>query len=104
MLAATIVCRVYAAARFASHISAQQQVAGGRRQRLGARRELMHRRLVVVAFVVAITLVLVYPYPIGSAPHAIAAQDATPAAASPVAASEDFSGLVDIGGRSLYLE
>src|SRR5829696_3627333 len=103
MLAATIVCRVYAAARFASLISAQQQVASGRRQRLGARREFMHRRLVVVAFVFAITLVLICPYPIGSAPHAIAAQDATPAA-SPVAASEDFSGLVDIGGRSLYLE
>ena len=33
----------------------------------------------------------------------IAAQSATPAA-SPVPASGDFAGLVDIGGRKLYLE
>ena len=32
------------------------------------------------------------------------AQSPTPAASSPAAASGDFSGLVDIGGRSLYLE
>ena len=32
------------------------------------------------------------------------AQSATPAVASPVPASGDFAGLVDIGGRSLYLE
>ena len=37
-------------------------------------------------------------------PLPAAAQSATPAAASPAAASGDFSGLVDIGGRSLYLE
>lgn len=35
---------------------------------------------------------------------ALAAQDATPGAASPIPASGDFAGLVDIGGRSLYLE
>jgi len=64
----------------------------------------MHRRPVVVAFVFAITFVLVCPFPIGPAPHAIAAQVATPAVASPAAASGDFAGLVDVGGRSLYLE
>jgi pimeloyl-ACP methyl ester carboxylesterase len=32
------------------------------------------------------------------------AQDATPTASSPVATGGDFAGLVDIGGRSLYLE
>jgi len=33
------------------------------------------------------------------------ARSATPAAGSPVAAaSDDFAGLIDIGGRSLYLE
>ena len=37
-------------------------------------------------------------------PIPVVAQSATPAAASPVAASGDFAGLVDIGGRSLYLE
>jgi pimeloyl-ACP methyl ester carboxylesterase len=31
-------------------------------------------------------------------------QDATPAAASPTTATGDFAGLVDIGGRSLWLE
>lgn len=40
---------------------------------------------------------------IGSAPQATAAQAATPAVASPMATG-DFSGLVDIGGRKLYLE
>jgi pimeloyl-ACP methyl ester carboxylesterase len=35
---------------------------------------------------------------------AVAAQDATPVAASPVPAIGDFAGLVDIGGRSIYLE
>jgi hypothetical protein len=64
----------------------------------------MHRRPVVVAFVFAMTFVLVCPFPIGPAPHATAAQVATPAVASPAAASGDFAGLVDIGGRSLYLE
>ncbi len=32
------------------------------------------------------------------------AQSATPAVASPIPASGDFSGLVDIGGRKIYLE
>ena len=65
----------------------------------------MHRHPVVLAFVLAIAFVLVCPFPIGPAPHATAAQDATPAVASPSAASGDFAGLVDIGGgRSLYLE
>jgi pimeloyl-ACP methyl ester carboxylesterase len=65
----------------------------------------MHRRPVTVAFVFAITFVLVCPFPIGPAPHATAAQVATPAVASPSAASGDFAGLVDIGaGRRLYLE
>lgn len=32
------------------------------------------------------------------------AQDASPVVASPIPASGDFAGLVDIGGRSLYLE
>ena len=35
---------------------------------------------------------------------AAVAHSATPAAATPVAASGDFAGLVDIGGRRLYLE
>jgi pimeloyl-ACP methyl ester carboxylesterase len=39
-----------------------------------------------------------------SLPIPALAQSATPAASSPSAASGDFSGLVDIGGRSLYLE
>ena len=40
---------------------------------------------------------------INAAP-ALAAQDATPGVASPIPASGDFAGLVDIGGRSIYLE
>jgi pimeloyl-ACP methyl ester carboxylesterase len=64
----------------------------------------MHRRPVVVAFVVAITFVLVCPFPIGPAPDASAAQVATPAVGEPTTASGDFAGLVDIGGRALYLE
>jgi pimeloyl-ACP methyl ester carboxylesterase len=39
----------------------------------------------------------------GAAP-VMAAQGATPVAASPIPASGDFAGLVDIGGRSIYLE
>jgi pimeloyl-ACP methyl ester carboxylesterase len=38
------------------------------------------------------------------APLPTLAQSATPAVASPSAASGDFSGLVDIGGRKIYLE
>ena len=39
-----------------------------------------------------------------SLPIPVVAQSATPAAASPVVTTGDFGGLVDIGGRSLYLE
>ena len=38
------------------------------------------------------------------APLPVLAQSATPVASVPSAASGDFAGLVDIGGRSLYLE
>jgi pimeloyl-ACP methyl ester carboxylesterase len=37
-------------------------------------------------------------------PIPVMAQSATPAASSPSAASGDFAGLVDIGGRKIYLE
>src|SRR5215216_5972112 len=89
VVAATIVPGVYAAARYASLLSAQQHVAGGQRPRPGARRELMHRRLVLVAFVFAITFVLVCPFPLGPVPRATAAQSATPGVASVVPASGD---------------
>jgi pimeloyl-ACP methyl ester carboxylesterase len=52
------------------------------------------RRIPVIALIV---MTLSLPIP-------ALAQSATPAASSPSAASGDFSGLVDIGGRSLYLE
>ena len=39
-----------------------------------------------------------------TAPLPTLAQSATPSAATPSAASGDFAGLVDIGGRKLYLE
>src|SRR5918993_5106831 len=52
------------------------------------------RRIPVIALIV---LTLALPIP-------AMAQSPTPAASSPAAASGDFSGLVDIGGRSLYLE
>ena len=52
------------------------------------------RRIPVIALIV---MTLTLPIP-------VLAQSATPAASSPSAASGDFSGLVDIGGRSLYLE
>ena len=52
------------------------------------------RRIPVIALIV---LTLALPIP-------ALAQSATPAASSPSAASGDFAGLVDIGGRSLYLE
>ncbi len=39
-----------------------------------------------------------------SVPMSALAQSATPAASSPTAASGDFAGLVDIGGRKIYLE
>ena len=51
----------------------------------------------LIPVLVLITLLLSVPIPAG-------AQSATPAAASPVAASGDFAGLVDIGGgREMYL-
>ena len=59
----------------------------------------MDRRPVISAFVLFLAGIL----PAGPASQATAAQGATLAAASPVAAG-DFSGLVDIGGRKLYLE
>ena len=64
----------------------------------------MHRHPVVSALVLATALAFVGTFTVGLAPHATAAQDATPAVASPTAASADFARLVDIGGRSLYLE
>ena len=63
----------------------------------------MHRHPVVSAFVFATVLALVGAFAVGRAPHANAARTATPAAASPVATG-DVAGLVDIGGRSLWLE
>lgn len=36
--------------------------------------------------------------------HSLPAQQPSPAAASPVAMSGNFSGLVDIGGRKIFLE
>jgi hypothetical protein len=59
----------------------------------------MDRRPVISAFVLFLAGIL----PAGPASQATAAQGATLAAASPVAAG-DFSGLVDIGGRKPYLE
>jgi pimeloyl-ACP methyl ester carboxylesterase len=56
---------------------------------------------VISAIVLATALALVGAF-VGPAPHATAAQAAAPAA-SP-AATGDFAGLVDIGGRNLYLE
>ena len=52
--------------------------------------------LVLVLVLGLVTLLLNLPLP-------VVAQPATPAAPA-VAASGDFAGLVDIGGRSLYLE
>src|SRR4051794_16189999 len=52
------------------------------------------RRIHVMALIV---LLLSLPTP-------AMAQGATPEVSSPSAASGDFAGLVDIGGRSLYLE
>src|SRR5689334_1765842 len=53
--------------------------------------------------IAAIVLLLAATLPAGPASHAIAAQGTVSASASPVATG-DFSGLVDIGGRKLYLE
>lgn len=60
----------------------------------------MHRHPVVSAFALALVGILV----IGPLPRDSAAQAAAQATAWPLAASGDFAGLVDIGGRSLYLE
>ncbi len=60
----------------------------------------MDRHPAISAFVLFF-LVVILP---GPASQATAAQGATLAAASPVAAAGDFSGLIDIGGRKLYLE
>ena len=59
----------------------------------------MDRHPVMSAFV----LIFVGIVSAGEASQATAAQGATTSAASPLAAG-DFSGLVDIGGRKLYLE
>ena len=59
----------------------------------------MDRHPVISAFV----LFLVGSLPAGPASQINAAQGATTSAASPLAVG-DFSGLVDIGGRKLYLE
>jgi pimeloyl-ACP methyl ester carboxylesterase len=64
----------------------------------------MHQHPVVSAFVLATVLALVGAAALGPLPRGTAAQDATGAIASPLAASGDFAGLVDIGGRSVYLE
>ena len=48
-------------------------------------------------------LLALFALVVSTAP-AMAAQDATPGLASPIPASGDFAGMVDIGGRSLYLE
>ena len=52
------------------------------------------QRILVIALIVLML----------SLPITAMAQSATPVAASPSAASGDFAGLVDIGGRNLYLE
>ena len=63
----------------------------------------MHGHPVVVTFFLVLTLVGTLA--VCPASQATAAQDATPAVASPSAASGDFAELVDIGGgRHLYLE
>jgi hypothetical protein len=69
VVVATIVCGVYAAARYASLLSAQQNVAGSRRLWLGARRDPMHRRPAAVAFVIAIALDLVITFAVGRTGH-----------------------------------
>jgi pimeloyl-ACP methyl ester carboxylesterase len=64
----------------------------------------MHRHPVIPAIVLVVVFVLVAPFAVSPAPHATAAQDATPATGDAAAVGGDFAGLVDIGGRSLYLE
>ena len=59
----------------------------------------MDRHPVISAFVLPLVGIL----SAGAASQATAPQGATPAVASPVA-DGDFSRLVDIGGRKLYVE
>src|SRR4051812_46940539 len=68
----------------------------------GRERWLPNRRLPMNRMPVIVLLVLMMCQPISAL-----AQSTTPAApepSSPTTASGDFAGLVDIGGRSLYLE
>ena len=64
----------------------------------------MYRHPVVSAIALATMLALVGIFAIGPWPRGSAAQEASGASASPLAGSGDFADLVDIGGRSLYLE
>jgi pimeloyl-ACP methyl ester carboxylesterase len=64
----------------------------------------MHWHPVVPAFALATVLALVGALTFGPLPRGSAAHAATGATASPLAAGGDFAGLVDIGGRSVYLE
>src|SRR3954466_7740637 len=57
------------------------------------------RRFPMQRIPVIVLIVLILSLPITAM-----AQSATPLAASPSAASGDFAGLVDIGGRNIYLE
>jgi pimeloyl-ACP methyl ester carboxylesterase len=63
----------------------------------------VYRLPVISAFVLTTVLALVGTLPVVPGRQATATQAAATAGASPVAKG-DFSGLVDIGGRSLYLE
>jgi hypothetical protein len=83
----------------AAHPSAKQHGFWGRQRGSGSRENIMERHPVTSAFV----LFLVGILPADPASQATAAQGAISSAGSPVAAG-DFSGLVDIGGRKLYLE
>src|SRR5215212_393398 len=71
---------------------------------VGTRRVGMYRHPVVSAIALATMLALVGIFAIGPWPRGSAAQEASGASASPLAGSGDFADLVDIGGRSLYLE
>ena len=63
----------------------------------------MPRHPVISACVLVTVLALVDTFAVGLAPHA-AAQDATPAVASTIPDSGDFAGLIDIGGRQMFLQ
>jgi hypothetical protein len=64
----------------------------------------MYRHPMVSALGLATMLVFVSAFAIGPLLRGSTAHAATEATASPLAAGGDFAGLVDIGGRSLYLE